>query len=443
MKVLVLGSGGREHAMAWRFCRDGHQVWVAPGNAGTAQVQGAQNLQLDDTQIPAIVEAAARLDIDLVVPGSEAFLEAGVADALAGAGVPCFGPSRAAAMIETSKAFSKQLFFDAGVPTARGQAFTDPQEACAYALDELGGALAIKADGLAAGKGVVLARTAEEAEREILRMMRGDTVGDAGRKVVLEELLEGEEVSFTALTDGSDYLLLPSSQDHKARDEGNRGPNTGGMGACSPAPALTPALREQVVEQVVLPVIGAMQERGTPYVGVLYIGLMLGPGGIRVIEINCRLGDPETQVLLPRLDGLDLAGLCAICAGGPGSLAAAGEALDGRAENGRLREDPRACLGVVVASEGYPGAVRKGLPMQLPQLRDHDCLFLAGAALGQDGQLCTNGGRVACTVALAETLAQAQERALQLASGLDFAGAFFRRDIGWQSIEHERNGTGP
>ncbi|NPC68462.1 phosphoribosylamine--glycine ligase [Corallococcus sp. AB004] len=415
MKVLLLGSGGREHALAWKLAQSPRlsRLLVAPGNPGTARWGTNVPLQADSPE--AVVSLARRERVDLVVVGPEAPLVAGVADALAQVDIPCFGPVAAAARIEGSKAFAKEVMAEAGVPTAAFRVFTDAAEAEAYAVAQ--GRIVVKADGLAAGKGVIVApdaKAAREAVRAVAQM------GQAGQRMVLEELLEGEEVSLMALCDGERYVLLPLSQDHKRVGEGDTGPNTGGMGAYCPAPFLTPAQLAQVGEQVIAPTLAVLKKRGTPLRGVLYAGLMLTASGPKVLEFNARFGDPETQVLMMQVDE-DLLPLMEACA-------------KGTLEPRPLKQFPGASVGVVLAAEGYPEAPKKGQRIEgLDEVASNAPVFLAGVAK-QDGALVTAGGRVLTVCARGDSLATARERALESADAVRFEGKHFRRDIGARGL---------
>ncbi|MBN8231840.1 phosphoribosylamine--glycine ligase [Corallococcus macrosporus] len=415
MKVLLLGSGGREHALAWKLAQSPRlsRLLIGPGNPGTARWGTNVPLQADSPE--AVVSLARRERVDLVVVGPEAPLVAGVADALAQVDIPCFGPVAAAARIEGSKAFAKEVMDEAGVPTAAFRVFTDAAEAEKYAVAQ--GRIVVKADGLAAGKGVIVAPDANAA-REAVRAVA--QMGQAGQRMVLEELLEGEEVSLMALCDGERYVLLPVSQDHKRVGEGDTGPNTGGMGAYCPAPFLTPEQLTQVGEQVIAPTLAVLKKRGTPLRGVLYAGLMLTASGPKVLEFNARFGDPETQVLMMQVDE-DLLPLLDACARG---------ALEPRP----LKQFPGASVGVVLAAEGYPEAPKKGARIEgLDAVPSNAPVFLAGVAK-QDGALVTAGGRVLTVCARGDSLATARERALVAADAVRFEGKHFRRDIGARGL---------
>ncbi|MEO0421099.1 MAG: phosphoribosylamine--glycine ligase [Pseudomonadota bacterium] len=426
MKVLVIGSGGREHALAWRLARGASvtEVYCAPGNAGTALEPRIRNLAL--TEDDALLAFAKREGIGLVVIGPEAPLAAGLADRFNDAGVPCLGPGAAGAQLEASKEHAKAFMNRHGIPTAAHRVFTSRNDAMAY-LEEVGAPVVVKADGLAAGKGVVVAGTLDEA-REAVESMLGGCFGDAGHRVVIESFLEGEEASFIVLTDGETIVPLASSQDHKARDEGDQGPNTGGMGAYSPAPVVTDEVNERVMRNVIRPAIEGLAKDGVVFRGFLYAGLMIDPKGeAKVLEFNCRLGDPETQPILMRLRS-DLAALCLAAAQGR-----LGELADA------VSWDPRTALGVVLASKGYPGDYPKGSPItDLPpasETEDADGkVFHAGTKL-QDDQVVSSGGRVLCAVGLGEDVAQAAKRAYALTEQISWVDKYYRRDIGHRAMQ--------
>jgi len=425
MKVLVVGGGGREHALAWKCARSPRvdEVLVAPGNAGTAREPKVRNVAVDAGDVEAVVALARAEGVDLVVVGPEAPLVAGIADALAAAGVRCFGPRRAAAELEGSKAFTKDFLARHGIPTARYEIFDDAEAACAR-IAEWGAPVVVKADGLAAGKGVTVARSVEEAQAAARAMLAEGAFGEAGRRVVVEEFLEGEEASFIVMV-GADGAVLPlaTSQDHKAVGEGDTGPNTGGMGAYSPAPVVTPEVHRRIMEAVILPTVRGLESEGRPYLGFLYAGLMIGPDGApRVLEFNVRFGDPEAQPVLMRLRS-DLVELMEA-------------ALEGRLGQLEAAWDPRAALGVVLAAGGYPGAYRKGDVIEgLPEAEPEDVkVFHAGTRLREDGRVVTAGGRVLCVTALGETVAAAQRRAYEVADRIRWPGVYCRRDIGHRAI---------
>ena len=426
MRVLVVGGGGREHALAWKLSRSKRveRVYVAPGNAGTAREPGVTNVPVAADDVPGLVALAQREGVGLTVVGPEAPLVLGVTDAFAAAGLRCLGPSRAAAQLEGSKAFAKDFLARHGIPTAAYATFTTLGDAVAY-IRRCGAPVVVKADGLAAGKGVVVAESAEEAIAAAREMLEGQALGPAGHKVVVEVKLVGEEASFICLVGGGTALALATCQDHKAAGDGDTGPNTGGMGAYSPAPVVTPEVHARVMEEVIRPTVHGMAAEGAPYVGFLYAGLMISPqGDPKVLEFNCRLGDPETQPLLMRLRS-DLVELCEA-------------ALDGRIERVQADWDPRPALGVVLAAAGYPGPVRQGDVIAGLEAESEDArVFHAGTAL-RDGQVVTAGGRVLCVTALGATVGEAQRRAYARVAGIGWAGMQYRRDIGYRALARER-----
>lgn len=416
MKILIIGGGGREHALAWRLSREAarHDLFCAPGNAGTAPL--ATNLPFAAEDLDGVVAWATAHRPDLVVIGPEAPLCAGLTDRLTALGCRVFGPTRAAARLEGSKQFAKEVMQAAGVPTARAEAFTDAASAL-QALDRFALPVVVKADGLAAGKGVVICQNRREAETAIHEILVDGVFGLAGRLLLIEEFLEGEEASILALVDGERIAMLPSAQDHKRVTDGDQGPNTGGMGAYSPAPVMTPALSREVLERILQPVVAELARRGIAYCGVLYAGLMIGRDGPRVLEFNCRFGDPETQVVLPRIAG-DLSSLLLDCANGT---------LDPAA----LQIDPAPCAAVVMASGGYPGSYAKGLPItgiEAAEACSGVVVFHAGTARHGD-QIVTAGGRVLAVAACGADLREAVDRAYAGVACIAFEGAHYRRDI--------------
>jgi phosphoribosylamine--glycine ligase len=428
MKILIIGNGGREHALAWKAAQSQlvEHVYVAPGNAGTAGEHKVRNAAVDANDLPGLVEFAEREGIGLTIVGPEAPLVAGVVDAFRDARLPCFGPTRAAAQLEGSKAFSKDFLARHHIPTAAYGAFTEVDAALDY-LRRVGVPVVVKADGLAAGKGVILAQTEAQAEAAVQDMLAGNRFGEAGHRVVIEEFLRGEEASFIVMADGEHILPLATSQDHKARDDGDAGPNTGGMGAYSPAPVVTPELHHRIMEQVIRPTVAGMAAEGHPYTGFLYAGLMIGDDGIpKVLEFNCRFGDPETQPIMLRLRS-DLVGLC---------LAA----LEGRLDRMDAEWDDRPALGVVMAASGYPGPYATGdVIAGLPDGEEPDLkVFHAGTAQ-RDGDVVTAGGRILCVTALGNTVAAAQQRAYSLVRTIHWQGAYFRHDIGHRAIAREHH----
>ncbi|MEW6647965.1 MAG: phosphoribosylamine--glycine ligase [Pseudomonadota bacterium] len=426
MNVLVIGSGGREHALAWKAAQSPRvsRVFVAPGNAGTAREAKLENVAIKVEDIQGLVAFARDNAVALTIVGPEVPLVLGVVDAFAAAGLRCFGPSKAAAQLEGSKAFTKDFLARHGIPTAAYANFTDMEAALAY-VREQGAPIVIKADGLAAGKGVIVAMTEDEAEDAVRDMLAGNAFGEAGHRVVIEEFLEGEEASFIVMVDGEHILPMATSQDHKRVGDGDTGPNTGGMGAYSPAPVVTPEVHARVMREVIEPTVRGMAAEGHPYTGFLYAGLMITPDGApKVIEYNCRFGDPETQPIMLRLKS-ELVGLCEA-------------ALDRRLHEVSAEWDSRAAVGVVLAAGGYPGDYRKGDVISgLDEATAPDAkVFHAGTA-GKDGQVVTAGGRVLCATALGTTVSEAQARAYALAGKIGWDGLFYRRDIAWRAIQRE------
>jgi len=420
MKLLVIGSGGREHAIAWKLAGSPKvsRVYVAPGNAGTAREDGLFNVEL--SAFPDLIRFAKDEGIHATVVGPEGPLAAGIVDAFRDAGLRVFGPTKAAAQLESSKDFAKRFMKRHGIPTARHETFTDATAAHAY-LDRHGAPIVIKADGLAAGKGVVVAATAKEAHEAIDMMLAGNKLGDAGHRVVIEEFMAGEEASFIVMVDGKNVLPLASSQDHKRIFDGDLGPNTGGMGAYSPAPVVTPEVHARVMREIVDPTVKGMDSDGIPFTGFLYAGLMIDESGApRVVEFNCRMGDPETQPIFMRMksDFLELVD----------------HAIEGALDRIEAQWDRRAALGVVLAAAGYPDSPRKGDEITgLPKDEDDFHVFHAGTAL-KDGKVVTNGGRVLCVTALGDKVKIAAERAYEVASGIRFDGMQYRKDIGHRAF---------
>jgi len=424
MKILVIGSGGREHALAWKLAQSPRvsQVFVAPGNAGTAHEAKCTNIAISATDISALFTFAKDHAIDLTVVGPEAPLAAGVVDSFRDGGLRIFGPIRDAAQLESSKAFAKDFLARHRIPTAEYRVFTELQPALDY-LSDHGAPIVIKADGLAAGKGVVVAMSTQEAE-EAVRDMLGGQFGQAGARVVIEEYLDGEEASIICMVDGKNILPMATSQDHKRRDDGDLGPNTGGMGAYSPAPVVTPQLEARIMREVLEPTVQGMALDGLPYTGFLYAGIMIdAQGNPKVLEFNCRFGDPETQPIMLRLqsDLLDL-----LEAGIAGKLDQVGAAWD-----------PRVALGVVMAAGNYPatprlGDVIQGLDTPFPS---HSKVFHAGTSLNADGAVITSGGRVLCVTALGASTHEAQQHAYAAAAHIHFDAGFYRRDIGWRALK--------
>jgi len=427
MNILIIGSGGREHALAWKAAQSPlvENVFVAPGNAGTALEAGVENLDVAADDIDGLLAAALEKTIDLTIVGPEAALVTGVVDRFSAAGLKCFGPIRRAARLEGSKAFAKEFMQRHEIPTAASGSFSDLKEALEY-LRKVGAPIVIKADGLAAGKGVILAQDLDSAEAALKQMLAGNRFGEAGQRVLIEEFLSGEEASFMVMADGRNILPLASSQDHKARDDGDQGPNTGGMGAYSPAPVVSPEMHERIMERIIRPTIEGMASEGHAYSGFLYAGVMIDQAGNpRVLEYNCRLGDPETQPILLRMQS-DLVAHC---------LAT----LEGKLDEEEAEWDDRAALGVVLAAGGYPddyrtGDVIEGLP---EQEEPGQKVFHAGTALADD-KVVTAGGRVLCATALGSTVAEAQTRAYELARRIHWDGIYFRSDIGYRAVAREQ-----
>ena len=424
MKVLVIGSGAREHALAWKLAQSEQvdEVVVSPGNGGTAHEPGCRNAP--GGSVPEWLALAQREDVDLTVVGPENPLADGLVDSFRAAGFPVVGPTRAAAQLESSKDFAKAFMTRHGIPTAPYATFTDAATAHAY-VDAQGAPIVVKADGLAAGKGVVVAQTVDEAHAAIDAMLEGNSMGSAGARVVVEGFLSGEEASFIVVAHGEQVVAFASSQDHKRLLDGDEGPNTGGMGAYSPAPVVTPAMHQRVMDEVIRPALRGMAAEGTPFSGFLYAGLMIGDDGrIGVLEFNCRMGDPETQAILMRYAG-DFAMLMRHAAHGSLDLA-------------DPDWDPRPALGVVLAAAGYPEAPRKGDTIDgLPDDNDNLHIFHAGTALGEDGVLRTSGGRVLTVTALGNDLRDAARRAYVSASDIRFEGRQMRRDIGHRALGRE------
>ncbi len=423
MKVLVIGSGGREHALAWKIAQSPRvsRVLVAPGNAGTGREEGLQNVAASTHA--ELVELARKEGVALTVVGPEAPLAAGIVDLFRAEGLKIFGPTKAAAQLEASKDFAKRFMVRHGIPTAYYGTFTDAKAAHAY-VEEKGAPIVVKADGLAAGKGVVVAMTAKEAHDAIDLMLEGGGMGEAGHRVVIEEFMAGEEASFIVMADGKSALAFASSQDHKRIFDGDQGPNTGGMGAYSPAPVVTPDVHARVMREVINPTLRGMEADGMPYTGFLYAGLMIDAAGApRVVEFNCRMGDPETQPILMRLksDFVDLVE----------------HAIEGTLDRAEADWDRRAALGIVLAAAGYPDSPRKGDAITgLPKDEDDFHVFHAGTA-EKDGQVVTSGGRVLCVTALGDKVKIAADRAYEVAARIRFDGMQYRKDIGHRAI-HRR-----
>lgn len=424
MKILIVGSGGREHALAWKAKQSSNvsTVFVAPGNAGTALENNIENINIKVDDIPALIAFAQQEAIALTIIGPEVPLVAGIVDAFTEAGLKCFGPSAKAAQLEGSKTYCKDFMARYNIPTAEYQTFTETQSAIDY-IRSKGAPIVVKADGLAAGKGVIVAETEQQAIDAVEDMLSGNGFGEAGHRVVIEEFLDGEEASFIVIADGENALPMATSQDHKARDNGDKGPNTGGMGAYSPAPIVTSEIYQKVMDEVINPTLKGMQADGAPYTGFLYAGLMINKqGNVKVLEYNCRFGDPETQPIMMRLKS-DLVDLC--CA-----------ALDKNLNNTITEWDERPALGVVLAAGGYPdsyekGDVISGLPAE--ELADSK-VFHAGTA-EKENNIVTAGGRVLCACALGEDIADAQNKAYQLTGKIHWNNVFYRTDIGFKAID--------
>ena len=430
MNVLVIGGGGREHALAWKAARSPlvDTVFVAPGNAGTAAEPRMENVDLDVMDFPGLAAFAEQSGVGLTIVGPEGPLVGGLVDFFEARNLRCFGPRRGAAQLEGSKAFTKDFLARHGIPTAAYANFTELQPALAY-LRQQGAPIVVKADGLAAGKGVIVAETLEQAEAAVTDMLSGNAFGEAGCRVVIEEFLEGEEASFIVMVDGEHVLPMATSQDHKRIGEGDTGPNTGGMGAYSPAPVVDDTVHQRIMEQVILPTVRGMAAEGNVYTGFLYAGLMISPDGQpRVIEYNCRFGDPETQPIMMRLQS-DLVALCQ-------------SALAGRLDQASTEWDARCAIGVVLAAGGYPGSYAKGAPIRGLGADQPDFVkvFHAGTALDGD-KVVTSGGRVLCVTALGEDIAAARRACYEAVDKISWEGMTLRRDIGWRAIARYSHGT--
>ena len=426
MNILIIGNGGREHALAWKVRQSplADKVFVTPGNAGTALEEGIENVAISGTDLTALVQFAQQNQIGLTIVGPEAPLVAGVVDAFRTNGLKIFGPTQTAAQLEGSKSFAKDFLARHKIPTAEYQNFTEVEPALAY-LHEKGVPIVIKADGLAAGKGVIVAMTMQEAEEAVKDMLSGNAFGDAGSRVVIEEFLDGEEASFIVMVDGKNVEPMATSQDHKRVGEGDKGLNTGGMGAYSPAPVVTPEIHQRVMEQIIYPTVRGMAAENNVYTGFLYAGLMIMPNGQpKVIEFNCRFGDPETQPIMMRLKS-DLVELCL-------------KACDGELDQIQSEWREQAALGIVLATEGYPNNYRKGDEISdIPSETATQKVFLAGVEK-QGDKLLTNGGRVLCATALGNSVYEAQQSALKLAEQIQWQGRFYRSDIGYRAVAREQ-----
>lgn len=421
MKILVIGSGGREHALAWKLAQSVkvQKIYVAPGNGGTALDSRLENL--DISRPDELADFASANDIALTVVGPEAPLAAGIVNTFRARNLKIFGPTREAAQLESSKDFAKSFMERHGIPTAKYRTFTEAQQAHRY-IDEQGAPIVVKADGLAAGKGVVVALTPQQAHDAVDMMLSDNKLGDAGARVVIEEFLEGEEASFIVLVDGRNILPLATSQDHKRLKDGDEGPNTGGMGAFSPAPVVTPALHARILREIIVPTVNGMRKDGIPYSGFLYAGVMIDrDGNPKTLEFNCRMGDPETQPILSRLKS-DLAFVLE-------------HAVNGTLDTVELEWDRRIALGVVLASAGYPENPQKGAVVTgIPKESENGLVFHAGTRMDKDGKLLTSGGRVLCVVGLADTMRMAQKTAYDMVEAIHFEGVQYRHDIGWRAL---------
>ncbi|WP_289028989.1 phosphoribosylamine--glycine ligase [uncultured Paraglaciecola sp.] len=427
MKVLIIGGGGREHALAWKVAQSSKvtQVFLAPGNAGTALEDKLVNVDVGAEDVPALLAFAKESQIDLTIVGPEVPLVLGVVDAFQAEGLSIFGPTQGAAQLEGSKAFTKDFLERHNIPTADYQNFTEIEPAIAY-VQQKGAPIVIKADGLAAGKGVIVAMTLDEAEDAIRDMLAGNVFGEAGSRVVIEEFLDGEEASFIVMVDGKNVLPFATSQDHKRVGNGDSGPNTGGMGAYSPAPVVTPEIHQRVMNEVIYPTVNGMAAEGNTYVGFLYAGLMIMADGTpKVIEYNCRFGDPETQPIMLRLQS-DLVELVEA-------------ALDGKLDQIRAAFDPRASVGVVLAAGGYPGSYNKGDVISGLELGNNEAKVFHAGTKNIDGKVTTNGGRVLCATALGNTVTEAQQNAYELVKTISWDGMFYRDDIAYRAIAREQS----
>ncbi len=426
MKILVVGSGGREHAIAWKIAqaKDIEKVFVAPGNAGTAIDSKLENIEIGSDEIDALVNFAREKDVHMTIIGPEVPLVNGITDAFVNAGLRCFGPTKGAAQLEGSKVFCKDFLARHQIPTAEYRTFTELHGAKEF-IRKMGLPVVIKADGLAAGKGVIIAQSESEAMVAVKEMLSGKAFGDAGKRVIIEKCLKGEEASFIVIVDGKNILPLATSQDHKARDNGDEGPNTGGMGAYSPAPVITPELSDRVMQEVIIPTVEGMASEGNPYTGFLYAGIMVTADETpMVLEYNCRFGDPETQPIILRLKS-DLVKICEA-------------ALDEKLDQVEITWDERSALGVVMAAGGYPLQYKKGDPIS--GLQDSESgdmkVFHAGTTM-KDGRVATNGGRVLCVTALGDTVSEAQTRAYEMVDRIKWENAYYRTDIGYRAVARE------
>ncbi|MEO1889718.1 MAG: phosphoribosylamine--glycine ligase [Cycloclasticus sp.] len=427
MNVLIVGGGGREHALAWKVkqSKNVNIVYVAPGNAGTAQEPGIENIAINAEDIDGLLAFAKKESIELTIIGPEAPLVAGIVDTFSANGLRCFGPTQLAAQLEGSKTYCKDFLARHNIPTAAYQSFTEVKPACDY-IRSMGAPIVVKADGLAAGKGVILAETEQQAIEAVTDMLADNAFGEAGHRVVVEEFLLGEEASFIVIANGNQALAMASSQDHKARDNGDTGPNTGGMGAYSPAPVVTPQMHQTIMDTIIQPTLDGMIKDGIPYTGFLYAGVMIDAQGTpKVLEYNCRFGDPETQPIMMRLNS-DLTDLC-------------NAALDNKLDSISAQWDPRTSVGVVLAAGGYPfdynkGDVINGIPNETADSKT----FHAGTKI-EDGQIVTNGGRVLCACALGDSVEDAQIKAYEAVGSIEWDKVYFRTDIGHRAISREQS----
>ena len=420
MKVLVIGSGGREHALAWQCASFNivEHVFVAPGNAGTALEEKISNIEIESNEIATLIEFAINKTIDITIVGPEAPLVAGIVDDFQAHNLAIFGPTQAASQLEGSKVFCKDFLNRNDIPTAFYEVFTEQESAISY-VKEKGVPIVIKADGLAAGKGVIIAKTEQEAIEAIEDMLKGNRFGDAGSRVVIEEFLAGEEASFIVMVDGKNVLPMATSQDHKARDNGDKGPNTGGMGAYSPAPVVNPSIFNDVMKSIIQKTVDAMSSEGSPYTGFLYAGLMINNGKAKVLEYNCRFGDPETQPIMMRLKS-NLAQLCLL-------------ATQGKLNEIPIEWDERVSLGVVLVANGYPNDYKKGEKIIVPADSEDAKIFHAGTKL-DNNNMVSNGGRVLCATALGSSIQEAQQKAYELVDKIDWHGSYYRTDIGFKAL---------
>lgn len=428
MNVLILGSGGREHALAWKAAQSNkvNHVFVAPGNAGTSLEPDISNVDIGVEDIAALVAFAKDNNIELTIVGPEIPLVMGVVDSFKEAGLRCFGPSKAAAQLEGSKTFTKDFLARHNIPTATYDTFTEIPKALAY-LEQQSFPIVIKADGLAAGKGVIIAENMEHAKATVEDMLAGNKFGEAGHRVVIEEFLKGEEASFIVIADGENIVPMATSQDHKARDDGDKGPNTGGMGAYSPAPVVTDEIFQSAMKEVIEPTVKGMAAEGHPYTGFLYAGLMIDENGTpKVLEFNCRFGDPETQPIMMRLQS-DLVELC-------------NDAIDKNLAGKTVQWDERVAIGIVMAAGGYPDSYNKGDVISgLPESPDSNSKVFHAGTKSENGNVVTNGGRVLCVVALGDSVKQAQTDAYKLVNKIHWPNVYYRNDIGYRAIAREQN----